>query len=216
MSINTDFARPRAEQIAKLSAFPTPTLYEALGQRGAAPSYIRPIFPGMKIAGAALTIDCPPHDNLSIHAAVAQARRGDVLVVDYKGFLESGPFGDILATACQAAGIGGLAIDGCVRDAEELREMGFSVFARGLCIKSASKTRMGQVGSPILFAGIPVMPGDAVIGDEDGLVIIPRGEIDAVIHAAQLRDDKEAEMRDQLRSGATTVDLLNLARYIQG
>jgi 4-hydroxy-4-methyl-2-oxoglutarate aldolase len=216
VTINTDFARPSVEQIEQLSAFPTPTLYEALGQTGAAPSYIRPIYQGMKIAGAALTIECPPHDNLSIHAAVAKAQRGDLLIVDYKGFLESGPFGDVLATACQKAGIAGLAIDGCVRDGEQLREMGFSVFARGLCIKSASKTRMGRVGEPILFAGIPVMPGDAVIGDDDGLVVIPRGQIDAVIKTAQAREDKEAEMRAQLRAGVSTVELLDLARHIEG
>src|SRR5690606_17848719 len=111
-------------QIQRLRDFPTPTLHEVLGQRGAMPAAIKPIYPGMKVCGAALTVDCPPQDNLSIHAAVARASAGDVLVVDCKGFVESGPFGDVLATACQARGIAGLIIDGCVRDGEQLREMG--------------------------------------------------------------------------------------------
>lgn len=216
MTIKTDYPRASAEQIEKLKIFPTPTLHEALGQSGAAPYYIKPIYKGMKVAGAALTIDCPPHDNLSIHAAVANAQEGDVLVVDYKGFVESGPFGDVLATASQAAGIGGLVIDGCVRDGEQLKEMGFSVFSRGLSMKGAAKKRMGSVGVPILFAGIPVQPGDAVVGDDDGIVIIPRKQIDAVIKDAQAREDKEAEMREKLRNGATTIELLGLTPYIEG
>lgn len=215
MTINMDFARPTAEQLEKLAIFPTPTLHEALGQSGAAPYFIKPIYQGMKVCGAALTIDCPPHDNLSIHAAAAQAEEGDVLVVDYKGFVESGPFGDVLGTACQARGIKGLVIDGCVRDGEQLRDMNFPVFSRGLSMKGASKTRMGHVGVPILFAGVPVEPGDAVVGDDDGVVFIPRERIDAVIADAQAREDKEAAMREKLRGGATTLDLLDLHRYIE-
>lgn len=214
MTMNFDFSRPTAEQLRQLGSFPTPTLHEALGQRGALPSTIKPIYQGMKVCGAALTVDCPPGDNLSIHAAVAWASPGDVLVVDYKGYVESGPFGDILATTCQTVGIAGLIIDGCVRDGQQLRDMGFPVFARGLSIKGTAKARMGSIGVPIVFAGVPIEPGDAVIGDDDGVVVIPRAEVEAVIRDAQAREDKEAVMRDKLRLGAKTLELLDLQRYI--
>ena len=211
-----DFERPTPAEIEALSALPPVTLHEVIGQKGAMPGCIKPIYPGMRLCGPAFTVDCRPGDNLAIHAAVAAARPGDVLVVDYKGFAESGPFGDILATACVARGVVGMVIDGCVRDGPAIRAMGFPIFARGLNMKGTTKLAPGAVGVPITCAGVPVAPGDAVVGDDDGVVVVPRALVAAACRAAREREDKEASMRERLRAGATTVDLLNLRPLLGG
>jgi 4-hydroxy-4-methyl-2-oxoglutarate aldolase len=205
-----DFRRASVDDVKALAAFSPATLHEAMGQRGAMPSCIKPIYPGMKVAGSALTVRCKPGDNLAIHRAVAEARPGDVLVVDNDGFAESGPFGDVLATACQAKGILGLIIDGCVRDGPNLKAMGFPVFSRGLNMKGAAKSNPGDVGVPIVCAGVAVSPGDIVIGDDDGVVVVPRAMIAEALKGARARDDKEDAIKEKLKSGATTIDLLGL------
>lgn len=197
-----------------LAAFQTATLHEVLGKTGAMPFGIKPIWPGMRLVGPALTVACPPGDNLTIHAAVEQARPGDVLVIDFNGELEAGPFGDILATACMARGIAGLVIDGCVRDGASLRDLGFPVFARGLNMKGTTKAAFGTLGRPILCAGVPVAPGDVVVGDDDGVVVVPAHRVAEVIAAAERRDRDEEEMRRKLRDNALTVDLLGLRKYL--
>ena len=213
ISIQT-FTRPDRDVVNTLAGFGTATLHEVLGQKGAMPFAIKPIYPGMRVCGAALTVDCRPGDNLAIHAAVEVAQPGDVLVVDYKGYVESGPFGDVLATACMKAGIRGMVIDGCVRDGSTLREMGFPVFGRGLSMKGTTKAQPGSAGVPIICAGVAVAPGDAIVGDDDGVVVIPRDAIAATAKAAQEREDKEAAMREKLKAGATTIDLLGLSRLL--
>jgi 4-hydroxy-4-methyl-2-oxoglutarate aldolase len=213
--VEADFARPTWEEIEALSPFSPATLHEAMGQKGAMPSCIKPIYPGMRLCGPALTVDCKPGDNLAIHGAVERARPGDVLVVDYKGFVESGPFGDILATACLARGVAGMVIDGCVRDGTTIRELGFPIFARGLNMKGTTKTQPGAVGVPITCAGVAVAPGDAVVGDDDGVVVVPRALVAATAAAARAREDKEAAMRERLKAGATTVELLGLRPLLQ-
>ena len=210
------FARPSAASLAAVAAFGSATLHEALGGQGAMPHAIKPIYPRMKLCGAALTVECRPGDNLAIHAAVETAKPGDVLVVDYKGYLEAGPFGDVLATACIAAGIRGMVIDGCVRDGASLHEMGFPVFGRGLNMKGTSKNQPGKVGVPIICAGVAVAPGDVVLGDDDGVVVVPRSRVAATVKAARERDDKEAAMREKLKKGSTTIELLDLAKLLRG
>ncbi len=205
-----DFARPSPEEVAAVAPFPPATLHEALGQIGAMSFPIKPIHPGATVCGVALTVDCKPGDNLAIHAAVANARPGDVLVVDYKGEVEWGPFGDVLGTACQKAGILGLVIDGCVRDGPTLKEMGFPVFAHGLNMKGTAKASPGAVGVPVHCGGVRVEPGDVVVGDDDGVVVVPRARIREAAEKSQAREDKEAAMREKLRAGETTIALLGL------
>lgn len=209
-----DFQRATADEVAALAAFPTPTLHEAMGRKGAMPTAIKPIYQGMTVSGTALTVRSKPGDNLAIHAAVVQAKPGDVLIVDHDGFLECGPFGDVLATACQERGIAGLVIDGCSRDGRSLKEMGFPVFSRGLNMKSPGKSDPGEIGVPITCAGVPVSPGDVVIGDDDGVVIVPRDMITQTLAAAREREDKEDAMKAQLKKGATTLDLLGLHQFL--
>lgn len=198
------------EEIEGLRVFSAATLHEAQGQAGAMSTAIKPIYSGMRLCGSALTIEGHPGDNLAIHEAVALAWPCDVLVVDYKGQEEFGPFGDILATACLERGLAGLVIDGCVRDGAVMRDMGFPVFARGLNMKGTQKARRGAIGGPISCGGVAVNSGDVVVGDDDGVVIVPHDAVAVTIKAAQEREDKEAALRDRLHEGALTVDLLGL------
>lgn len=199
-----------AGDLKTLSQFGTATLHEALGQRGALASAIKPIGRDMTLIGTALTIRTKPGDNLAIHQAVASAQPGEVLVVDYDGSEEFGPFGDVLATAARARGVIGLVIDGRVRDGRELREMGFPVFCRGLSIKATAKLHKGTIGEPVVCGGITVYPGDIVAGDEDGVVVIPRSQLKETLRKSREREDMEEDMRKKLRAGATTLELLRL------
>lgn len=213
--IEAGFPRPTGDEIAALAAFSSSTVYEAIGQIGAMSSGLKPIAAGMKLCGPALTIDCPAGDNLMIHAAIAETQPGDVLVVDHKGSLEDGPFGEIMARASRHRGVAGLVIDGCVRDSAEIRALGFPVFARGLCIRGTTKLLRGSIGHPITCGGIAVAPGDVVLGDDDGLVVVPRARIAEAAAAAASRARHEAEMIEKIRSGATTVELLGLQSRIR-
>jgi 4-hydroxy-4-methyl-2-oxoglutarate aldolase len=196
--------------IAALRDLGAATVYEAQGGRGAVDSGIKPIDPNSRLAGRALTIDTAPADNLMFHYALLKARPGDVLVVDAKGFLEAGPWGDILTEAALARGIAGLVTNGAVRDATSIEAMGFPVFCRGLSIKGTGKNHLGRVGGPVILGGVNVQPGDVVVGDRDGVVVVPAAEADAVLAKAQRRAEKEEDFRQAIREGRSTVELLGL------
>ncbi len=215
MAVAKDFERPPAELVAALGEHDAATLHEALGKRGAMPFYIKPLYPGMKVCGPALTVAVPPGDNLLIHYALTLARAGDVLVVDAKGFTEAGPWGDIMTTAALERGIAGLVIDGCVRDAETIRDMGFAVFARGTSMKGTTKMLPGEVNAPITCASVTVRPGDIVVGDDDGVVVIPRDEAPAVLERARKRAADEKGKRRELQQGKTTVELLGVSGLLK-
>jgi 4-hydroxy-4-methyl-2-oxoglutarate aldolase len=199
------------ETIAALRELGAATVYEAQGGRGAVDSGIKPIDPNSRLAGRALTIDTAPADNLMFHYALLKARPGDVLVVDAKGFLEAGPWGDILTEAALARGIAGLVTNGAVRDATSIEAMGFPVFCRGLSIKGTGKNHLGRVGGPVILGGVNVQPGDVVVGDRDGVVVVPAAEADTVLAKAQRRAEKEEDFRQAIREGRSTVELLGLA-----
>ena len=199
-----------ADTLDRLAALGAATIHEAQGQSGAMASAIKPIDPARRLVGRALTVDTPPADNLMIHHALTLAQPGDVLVVDAKGFVEGGPWGDILTLAAQKAGVVGLVIDGMVRDGEAIIDMGFPVFSRGLCIKATFKAQAGRVGEPIVCAGVRVEPGDVIVGDRDGVVVVPQSRVDAVVAAAEARERKEDSLRADLEAGRSTVDLLGL------
>lgn len=195
----------------RYAQFDSATLYEAAGQRGMVDPAIRPAWPGAQICGRALTVECPPSDNLTLHQAVAAARPGDVLVANTGGFLRAGAWGEILTVAAQVRGILGLVIDGAVRDIDAIAKRGFPVFSRGIAIGACTKQRPGSIGHPILFAGVAVRCGDLVVGNVDGLVILERERLDEICDAAALRLEREAEIMEQLHAGRTTLELLGLA-----
>lgn len=215
MTVHTDFARPAPALVDALRGQSPATLHEALGRRGAMPFPIKPLYPGMRVCGPALTVSCGPTDNLMIHIAVALAKPGDVLVVDFKGMTEAGPWGDVLTASAVARGIAGLVIDGCVRDATAIRDMGFPVFCRGTNMKGTNKTAAnGDVNTTISCAGVIVSPGDIVVGDDDGVVVVPQADAAAALAKAEERERAEEEYRHKLKAGQTTIELLHLQPYL--
>ncbi len=199
-----------AEQLQQLKDLGAATIHEAQGQTGAMASAIKPLDHGMRLAGTAYTVDCRPDDNLMLHWALTQARPGDVLVVDAKGFLEAGPWGDIMTLAAQTAGIAGLVIDGAVRDSAAVVEMGFPIFSRGVSIKGTAKYQPGKAAVPIVCAGVAVNPGDVVIGDRDGVVVVEAARVAEVIELSRKREEKEKGFREAVEKGTTIADLIGL------
>ena len=191
------------------------TIYEAQGAQGALDSGIKPIAPGMRLAGPALTVDTRPADNLMLHYAMLKAQPGDVLVVDAKGFLEAGVWGDVFTEQAQRIGLAGLVIHGAVRDAAAMTEAGFPVFSRGLSIKGTGKHQPGRLNVTVTIGDVAIDPGDIIVGDQDGVVVVRRHEVDAVLLKSRQREEKEAQFRQQIRDGATTVELLGLEETLR-
>jgi 4-hydroxy-4-methyl-2-oxoglutarate aldolase len=183
-----------------------------LGESGALlmPSRIRPAWPGATVAGRAFTVTCAPGDNLAIHVAVTLAPPGSVLVVDASAEPERGYWGEILTTAAETTGITGLVIDGGVRDIAALSGHGFGAFSDRIALRGATKDQSGEVGGPVTVGDVTVRTGDTVVGDADGVVVIPAEQFDDVVAAARHRSDREQDLFRRLQSGETTVDLLEL------
>ena len=201
---------PNSESIAILRQLGAATVYEAQGAKGALDSGMKPIDPTVRLAGPALTVDCRPADNLILHYAVQKAKPGDVLVVDAKGFMEAGPWGDVLTIQAMKLGIAGLVINGCARDANLIIELGFPVFCRGLSIKGTGKNQPGKVNVPITIGDVLIRPGDIIVGDRDGRVIVSADEVESVLARASARETKEDEFRATIERGISTAELLGL------
>jgi 4-hydroxy-4-methyl-2-oxoglutarate aldolase len=192
-----------------LRSFDTATLFESASQPGFMGPEIRPIQAGLRIAGPALTVACPAGDNLMLHAALAEALPGEVLIVQCHD-ASYGVWGEVLMTSAMARGVAGLVIDGAVRDIEALRAASFPVFCRALSIRGATKKRRGLLRQPVSCGGVLVFPGDIVVADDSGTVVIAPAEIDEVLARARQRQSKEAGMMAALRAQRTTLDLLDL------
>ncbi len=183
-----------------------------LGESGARAMRARigPAWPGATLAAPAYPVRCSTGDNLAVHVAVAQAPSGHALVVDVGPLRELGYWGEVLTTGAQSRGIAGLVIDGGVRDAGALQAHAFPVFSTTIALRGATKNRPGSVGSPVRVGDVTVELGDWVVGDADGVVIVPGGVLDAVLAAGRARAEKEQGFFRALRDGATTLELLNL------
>jgi 4-hydroxy-4-methyl-2-oxoglutarate aldolase len=163
-----------------------------------------------KFCGVALTVKSRPGDNLMLHKAVALAQPGDMLVVDNDGFLEAGQWGEIITVAAMQKGIVGLVTNGAVRDTLQIRDLGFPVFCAGISIKGTTKAVPGKINNPITFEGMIVNPGDIVVGDNDGVVVIPPGEATKLLEAARAKEKAEAEIIAKIKAGSSTMDLLGI------
>ena len=188
------------------------TLHEADGQRGALPSEIKPIDPSFRVCAPAFTVDCPAGDNLWIHHAVYAARPGDVLVVHTRGEREAGYWGEILSRAALVQQLAGLVIDGGVRDVERLAEIGLPVFAANVCLRGTTKDPRagGHLGAEVLIGQTPVRPGDLVVGDRDGVVVIAAEAVQEVAVAARRRVDHEQDVLARLDRGESTLTIYDL------
>lgn len=203
------------EQILQLRDLGSATVYEAQGARGALDHGMKPIDPTSRLAGPALTVDVRPGDNLVLHYAVLQAKPGDVLVVDAKAFMEAGPWGDVLTVLAMKRGIAGLVVNGCVRDANTIIDLGFPVFCRGLSIKGTGKHQPGKVNVPVVIGDVFIHPGDIIVGDRDGLAVVAKDEVAATIASSLAREEKEQKMRAAIEDGASTVELMNLGGILK-
>ena len=189
---------------------PTGNICDSNNRLGALDPAIQALDRHMTVAGRAYTVQCPPGDNLTVHKAMLEARPGDVLVVSCGGFLNAGGFGELMATACQVKGIAGVVIDGACRDKNELIEMGFPTFVRGTCPNGTVKENCGATGTAVLCGGTLVRTGDIVVGDCDGVVVIPREEAEGVLERSKAKKAAEDEIRQKLLQGITTAELFNL------
>lgn len=197
------------EQIARTRGFVTSTLHEAAGRIGALPGAIRPVAKEHRLAGPAFTVGGPANDNLWIHRAIYEASPGDILVVATGLGHEAGYWGEILNEAALVRGLGGLVIDGGVRDIAALTAASFPVFSRGICMRGTVKDfgAKGWLGHPIRFGDVVVSKGDMVVGDLDGVVVIPADRLDVVLDASAARDADEAEKIRKIRAGERTIDI---------
>lgn len=204
----TGVERMPSELIASISRQAVTTVYEAAGRQGAMEHTIREMTAGLKLCGQALTVRCQPGDNLTLHAAIALAQRGDVIVADVGDFCEAGHWGEILTVAALARGIVGVVINGGVRDVAPIQRRGFPMFARAVSMKATVKEVPGVINHPIVCGGVPVRPGDVVLGDEDGVVVIAREQAESALRAAIEREEREAAVMRRLQEGELTLDVL--------
>lgn len=204
-----EFARVSAALVEAARALPTATLHEAGGKIGALPSAIKPVAPAFRVCGPALTVHSPGGDNLWLHRAIEMARPGDVLVVYTNGIYEHGYWGEIMTSAAKVKSLGGLVIDGCVRDGALLEEIGFPVFARGLCIRGTGKDygAIGWLNAPLLIGDVRVAAGDLIVGDADGVVAVPRARAEDVVAKACKREADEAAILTRVNAGETTMQI---------
>lgn len=191
--------------------FGAATLHEAFDRQGDLPASIRATERGVGVSGPALTVSTLPGNNLLIHHAVAIAQPGDVLVVAMTELTEDchdfGYWGDILTTAAIEKGIAGLVIDGCVRDIDAIESLGFPVFAHGTAIRGTTKVAEGEVGRTVRIGHVEIARGDLVVGDADGVVVVPSASIEATLERARQRVEKERLIIEELKSGRTTLEL---------
>lgn len=184
-------------------------------RQGTMDSGIKPIDPKSRMLGRAVTVQCYPGDNLALHQGIYAAEPGDVLILDCHGYTEAGHFGDIMALACQVRGIAGVVIDGSCRDSEDIKELGLPVFVRGFNPSGTVKASLGKVNVPVTCGGVRVNPGDMVLGDCDGVVVVPREKEDQVFEKSQAKFAKEEKLVEELKAGKTTLEIYGFDKLIK-
>ena len=206
--------RTAPEKIALLSGFGVATVHEALGRTGLMKPNIRPIAPGQRTAGNAITVLVHPGDNTMVHVAIEVCRPGDIVVVAVSADCTDGMVGDLLVSSMKAHGVTGLVLDAGCRDVSDIAEMGFPVWSRAISAKGTIKATLGQVNTPVICAGALVQPGDVIVADDDGVVVVPISDVDRAIEQSEMRFTKEAAKRARLKAGELGIDIEKMRPWL--
>ena len=208
--VKRNIVRADKAAVEKLGRFGVATIHEAMGRVGLMKTYMRPVYKGARMSGTAVTVLLQPGDNWMMHVAAEQIQPGDVVVAACTTDNFDGFFGDLLATSFQARGAMGLIIDGGVRDVDELEKMGFPVFSRAINAKGTIKATLGSINIDVICAGAQVKPGDVVIADVDGVVVVPAARAQEVADAAEKRESFEGEKREKFAAGVLGLDMYKM------